>query len=188
MKRTAWAWVLLVLPAAGFGQGLDYTYVEGRFISSEINVGPFDADGDSIAVIGSLSVGRRYHLFASYKDYGVDFNNDATTFAVGGGIHHALSSEWDLIGEVSYVNAHFDNPGRGDDDGIGLTGGVRGRFTPKVEFDAGLDYVDLNRSNTSLFARGRYYLNSRLAVGGGITLDDGDSALMISIRGVFGGL
>jgi hypothetical protein len=186
MKNILWACALLIVPVASFAQGFDYTYAEGRIVASELNVGPFDANRDGIGAFGSLRVTKRINAFASYEDRAFDVHSDARTLSVGAGVHTALNPDWDLIGRARFASADF--PGaRRDDSGIGLTGGVRGRLAPKVEFDAGLDYVDLAGGNTSVYAAGRYALGARLDVGGGVKLDNGHAVLSVSVRGNFGG-
>lgn len=184
MKSVLWTCILLAVPAAGFAQGFDYSYLEGRVVASELNVGPFDANRDGIGAFGSLRATKRINVFASYEDRAFDVDSDARTLAVGAGAHTRLNSRWDLIGRARFVSADF--PGaRRDDRGIGLTGGVRGRLTPKVELDASLDYADVAGANTSLYAAGRFALSARLSVGGGIRLDNGHAVLSATIRGNF---
>ena len=65
-------------------------------------------------------------------------------------------------------------------------GGVRGRVRPDVEVDAGINYSDVGASDTSLFINGRYFISNTLTVGGGPTLDDGDTALNLTFRSLFG--
>jgi opacity protein-like surface antigen len=187
MNNRAWIAGVLLFPISVFADGFDYTYVEGSLLSSEINVGPLDADGDGIGIFGSYAIHEDYHIFAGYEDQSFDFGIDASTFAIGGGINYVLDEDWDLIGRLSYVNVDLGSfAGSRDDDGFALMGGVRGRLTSKVELDAGINYVDVRNSDTSLFVSGRYFLNSGLAVGGGLGLNDGDATLNITIRALFG--
>jgi len=187
MNTRTWIAGLLLLPLSVLADGFDYTYVEAGFLSSEINAGPFDADGDGIGILGSYAIHEEFHLFAGYEDQSFDFGIDSSTLFLGGGINYVLDDDWDLIGRLSYVSADVDTPvGSADDDGYALMGGVRGRLTSNVELDAGLNYFDVGDSDTSLFVNGRYYLNDGLAVGGGLGLNDGDMTLSITVRAQFG--
>ena len=178
---------LLFLPVAALADGFDYTYVEGGFVSSEINTGPFNANGEGLALVGSLALNDDFHLFGGYSDRGFDFGIDSSTLSFGVGANYGIDDDWDLIGRISYVTTEVSTPlGSADENGLGLTGGVRGRLARRVELDAGLNYVDVGDSDTSLFVNGRYYLNNHLAVGGGMGFDDGDTTLSVTVRAQFG--
>lgn len=182
--------IATVLPCAALAQQpFSYTYVEGSVISSELNdIGPLDAGGDGIGVRGSVSVLPRYHLFAAYTDEGFDFDLDRTTLEIGAGYAYPLQQNFDLVGRLSYIESDIDRPGPDlEDDGFGLEGGIRGRFTPRAEFDAGIRYVDVRGSDTSLFFKGRFFLRPNLAVGGGLTKNDGNLSLTADIRFLFAG-
>lgn len=182
--------LLLTLPAAAAAQPSDfgYTYVQGSILSSELNdVGPLDADGDGIALGGSFAVTPRVHVVGSYRDEGFDFDLDRTTLELGAGYNYVLQEGFDLVGRLTYIETDIDRPGRDlSGDGFGIEGGVRGRITPRAEFDAGIRYTDVRTSDTALFFDGRYLLQSNLAVGGGLTSDDGDLMLRADIRVEFG--
>ncbi len=185
--RTAIA-VLSFFPIAGLADGFEYTFVEGGFVSSEIDVGGTDVDGDGISLAGSYAFNEQIHFIAAYADQSYDLGIDTTTITLGAGINHVLDDDWDFIGQLTYVSFDMDTAGgSADDDGIGLMGGVRGRVRPNIEVDAGLNYIDVGGSDTSLFVSGRYYIRDTFSVGGGLTLDDGDTTLNLTVRALFGG-
>ena len=180
--------VLSLFPIAGLTDGFDYTFVEGGFVSSEINVAGADANGDGLQLAGSYAFNDQIHFIAKYVDQSFDFGIDSTTISLGAGISQGLNKDWDFIGQLSYVSLDMDTGfGNGDDGGLGLMGGVRGRIRPDVEVDAGINYTDVGASDTSLFVSGRYFISDTLTVGGGLTLDDGDTALNLTVRSLFGG-
>lgn len=183
MKRFA-ALVLLSLPAAAAAQDFSYSYVQGSVISSELNdFGPLDGDGDGIGIRGSVAVLPRFHIFGSFQDEGFDFDIDATTLQIGAGYNYSLHEDFDLVGRLSYIEQDIDLPGPDlRDEGFEIEGGIRGRFTQRAEFDAGIRYIDVRGSDTSLFFDGRYFLQPNLAVGGGLTSNDGDLTLRADIR------
>lgn len=191
MRRIA-VLVLVSLPAVAAGQAdpdFSYTYVQGSVLSSELNdVGPLDADGDGIGVSGSFAVTPRYHVFGAYQDEGFDFDLDRTILQIGAGYAYPLDADFELVGRLSYVEADIDTPGPDfSADGFEIEGGIRGRFTARAEFDAGIRYIDLDDSDTALFFDGRFFLQPNLAVGGGLTSDDGDLTLRADIRFLFSG-
>lgn len=185
MKRIA-TFALLALPAAAAAQqpSFGYTYVQGSILSSELNdVGPFDADGDGIELAGSFAVTPRVHVVGSYRDEGFDFDIDRSRLELGAGYNYRLQEGFDLVGQLTYIDTDIDGAGPGvGADGFGIEGAVRGRFTPRTEFDAGIRYEDVRGSNSALFFDGRYFLQPNLAVGGGVTADDGDLTLRADIR------
>jgi hypothetical protein len=184
MKRIA-AMLLLGAPAVALSQQpVSYTYVEGTLISSELNdVGPLDASGDGIGIAGSFALGESFHVFGSFADEGFDFDLDRTTLQIGAGYAYALQEGFDLVGRLSYIESDIEQPGPNiNDNGFGIEGAIRGHFTDRSEFDAGIRYIDVRRSDTSLFFNGRYYLRPSLALGGGLTSNDGDLVLTAAIR------
>lgn len=177
--------VMLALPALAVGQqDFSYTYVQGSILSSELNdVGPLDADGDGIGIEGSFAATPRIHVVGSYRDVGFDFDLDQTTLELGAGYNYTLQPNFDLVGTLTYLEVDLEAPGPDfDDDGFRIEGSLRGRFTQRAEFDAGIRYTDVRRSDTALFFDGRYFLQPNLAVGGGVTSDDGDLTLRADIR------
>ena len=180
--------VLSLFPIAGLTDGFEYTFVEGGFVSSEIDVGGTDIDGDGIEIAGSYAFNDQVHFIAGYVDQGYDFGIDITTISLGAGINHVLDEDWDFVGQLSYVSQDADTGGgNADDSGLGLMGGVRGRIRSDIEVDAGLNYIDVGGSDTELFVSGRYYIRETFSIGGGLTLDDGDTTLNITVRALFGG-
>ena len=185
--RTAIA-VLSLFPIAGLTDGFEYTFVEGGFVSSEIDVAGTDIDGDGIEIAGSYAFNEQVHFIAGYVDQGYDFGIDITTISLGAGINHVLDEDWDFVGQLSYVSQDADAGGdNGDDSGLGLMGGVRGRIRSDIEVDAGVNYIDVGGSDTELFVSGRYYIRETFSIGGGLTLDDGDTTLNTTVRALFGG-
>ncbi len=180
--------VLSLFPIAGLADGFEYTFVEGGFVSSEIDVGGSDVGGDGIEIAGSYAFNEQIHFIAEYVDQSFDFGIDTTTISLGAGINRVLNEDWDFVGQLAYVSFDMDTAGgSADDGGLGLMGGVRGRVRPNIEVDAGINYTDVGASDTSLFVSGRYFISDTFSVGGGVTLDDGDTALNLTVRSLFGG-
>ncbi len=180
--------VLSLFPIAGLTDGFEYTFVEGGFVSSEIDVRGTDVDGDGIEIAGSYAFNDQVHFIAGYVDQSFDSGIDTTTISFGAGINHVLNEDWDFVGQLSYVSQDVDiGVGNADDSGLGLMGGVRGRVRSDIEVDAGVNYIDVGGSDTELFVSGRYYIRDTFSIGGGWTLDDGDTALNITVRALFGG-
>lgn len=188
MNTRTWIAGLLLVPVGAYAGGFNYSYVDVGYIDTEADAGPIDIDGDGVGVLASFSVADEFHVFAGYEDLGFDFDIDTTTIVLGGGMNYVINDDWDFVGRVSYVSVDVDTPvGSGDDDGYALEGGVRGRLSSEFEIEAGLEYVDVSSSDTSVFVKGRYYFGSGMAVGAGLDLNDGDTTLTILVRFPIGG-
>ena len=85
--------MLSLFPIAGLTDGFDYTFVEGGFVSSEINVGGTDADGDGLQFAGSYAFNDQIHFIAKYVDQSYDFGIDTTTISFGAGISQVLNRD-----------------------------------------------------------------------------------------------
>lgn len=179
-----------LMPIAALAQEgrLDYTYVEAAYVDTERDAGPFDVDGDGLALKGSLSITDTVFVFADYNSYDYDFGLDATGYELGAGMRWGLKPELDLTADVAYVHAEVDLPGGGDfdDDGLGLGVGLRSRVHDQIEVQGGIRYVDLDDSDTFLTLGGRYYFTETVAVGLGLELNDDDTSWRLSIRAEFG--
>lgn len=188
MNARTWLAGLMLVHMSAFADGFNYSYVEAGYIDTEMDAGPVDIDGDGIEILASYSVAEEFHVFGGYEDLGFDANVDMTTITLGGGMNYVINEDWDVVGRVAYVSADIDTPaGSLDEDGYFLQGGVRGRLSSNLELEAGLEYLDLNSSDTSVFVSARYYLDNGLGLGAGLDLNDGDSKLTLAVRFPLGG-
>jgi opacity protein-like surface antigen len=171
---------------------LSYSFVEVGYVDSEID--DADVDGNGIGLRASWALTEQFHVFAEYVDLGFDFDIDANTFEIGGGMRWPMGTNLDLYGTVSYVQAEVEVSGPGfgrfsvDDDGFGVGIGLRTLLTDKVELGGKIDYVDLSDSgnDTTFGVAGRYYLTSQLAVGLDINFDDDGTTWIVGGRFDFG--
>jgi opacity protein-like surface antigen len=188
MKSNTLLVIGALLPLAGPAQeSLDYTFVEASYVNADRDMGPFDVDGDGLALKGSLSITDTVFVFAGYSTYDYNRNVDADSYDLGAGMRWGLKPELDLIADVSWVRAEIDTPfGSADDDGLGLGLGLRSRVHRNVEVQGGIRYVDFDNSNTFLTLAGRYYLTDTIAVGFGLDLDDDNTGWNIGLRAEFG--
>ena len=178
---------LLLLPVAAAADGFDYSYVEAGFISTELDTGPVDVDGDGFGIKGSYALDERYHVVAGYATESFDFDVDSSVLNIGAGLHIGLNQRVDFVGELSYVSAEVDTPfGDADEDGFGVDATLRAQVGRNIEVEGGLSYVNLNNSDTAVHLDGRYYFTPGFAFGGGFTIDDDDTSWRIGVRAEFG--
>lgn len=177
---------LSCLPMMAAAEDFDYTYLEVGYVSTEIDLGPLDVDGDGLGVRGSYGFGNDLYAFVGLADQEFDFDVDGTQLSFGMGWHHGLNEMADLLAEVSYVSVDLESPfSAADEDGFGLGLGLRGRVWENIELEAGIDYVDLDDSDTSLSFDGRYYFNETVAVGGGLSFSDDATGWTLGVRAEF---
>jgi hypothetical protein len=166
-------------------QALNYTYLEGGYVSSSFDNPGDDVDGDGVAVDGSLAVTDRLFLLGEYSNQDLDSNLDLDKLELGLGGHMPLADGLDVVGTVSYVYTNVDfGPGDADDDAIGLGVGLRGRLTDRFEMQGGVKYADIELlSDDILFSvDGRYYFTPQLALGAGAEAGDDMSVWNVGVR------
>ena len=178
----------LLMATSAVARDLSYNFVRLDFINTEIDTGPADVDGDGFELLGSVAVGERFHLFGGYQDIGFDFDIDGTQIELGGGYRHGFSRKTDFVATLSYVDLELDSPaGSADEDGLGLSAGVRHLFTDDFEVSSRVNYVDLADSDTSLEFRGEYFLFEHWVVGAGLEFGGDVTTWLIGGRFNFAG-
>lgn len=171
----------LALPVASHAE-FNYSFVELKYMESEIEIGRFDLDGEGFALRGSLEVHPSFFVFAEFADMEYDFGVDGETWTIGGGGHWPLNTNWDLVGKLSLQSQEVGND---DEDALVVAGGVRGAVTPQLEVDALLEYADYDiepLDGLFLTGEGRYNFTPQLAAGLFLRLGDDFTGFGISGR------
>lgn len=166
---------------------LNYSYVGYGYVDLDFDQG--EGDGHWIDV--SLAMTGSVHFFGSYQNGEIDPGNlDYTSHLAGVGINLPILGETDFMARAGYVYAEIKGRGyysrieRLSDTGLTLYGGLRRRFPPSFEFDAGVDYTDLGDfgDDTSFCADARWYFFDRLALAAGVEVGDDVNAWTIGLR------
>jgi len=164
----------LCAPAV-FAASPNFNYVEGGYTKLDFDNVNFEPDGFKVS--GSASVSNNLFLNGSYTDAsdGVDYNH----LSLGLGYRVAAASNTDVYGIVSYEEMELGNF---DNNGYGLTAGVRSFITPNIELDGGLSYIDIDKNDETYLNLGAsYYITHVAAVNVAYrTSDDSD---MITLSG-----
>ena len=177
---------LAALPLMAQAENFDYTNIEVGYVSTEIDVGLVDVDGDGLGIRGAYEFAPEWYVFGGLADLEFDFDVDGTEYEFGVGWHNSLSAKTDLIAEVSYVSVELDSGfASAEEDGFGLGVGVRAHAWENVQLEAGVAYVDLDDSETSLGLAGRYYVTEAVAVGLGLSFSDDADSLTFGVRAEF---
>jgi opacity protein-like surface antigen len=178
---------LLCLPAAGFAQ-FSYTSAEFNYVDVEVDVGPFNVDGDGFSLGGTYTVAETFFIGGSYEDYDLDFGVDGEVLRIGGGYFHPLDEDLDFVATLHFLDVEVSAGNQSaDDDGIALAGGIRAQLTEEIQVDALLEYVDMDAgdSDTGIDLRGRYYLSPEFAIQVRATFGTDFETLSIGVRGEF---
>ncbi len=185
MLRQIAAVSALAFAAPALADGPSYNYIEGGYQRVEFDddfSGDFDGDGFGIG--GSFALNDQWHLFADYSTADLDFDVDLDQLRLGGGFHTGLTNNVDFVAEFSYVR--FDASAGGfsvDDDGFGLSLGMRGMAADRLELAGWVDYIDLDDSgdDTSLRGEAWYKFTENFALG--FTASAGDDVTTYGIGG-----
>ena len=89
-----------LLPLSAIAQDFDYTFIEAEYLNSELDVGPFNVDGDGLGLRGSALITDNVFLRGEYASYDYNRGVDATTYALGAGMRWGLQRELDLVGDL----------------------------------------------------------------------------------------
>lgn len=183
MFRTSIAVLLLAVGTTASAEGFDYDYFDfgwGKIDFDDINV-----DGDGFTLGGSVVVADNLHIFGSYADADFDFGEGTTSYNVGLGYNTPASDKVDFVARVSY---EYVEVGPFDENGYGLSIGLRFAASTDLEFNAGLAYVDLGNGadDTAVGAGFLYDLSDSFAFGLNGSWSDDASSYGIHGRWYFG--
>ncbi|MBT8089889.1 MAG: porin family protein [Gammaproteobacteria bacterium] len=188
MLRSSLVLLLLAFAASASAKEFDYNYFSlsyGNIEFDDINV-----DGDGFGLAGSYAINEDFHVFAGYQAAGLDFGIDVSSLGAGLGYHTTLTPVVDLVASVSYQYIDFDAPGPGDadDNGLGLTVGLRFAASEEIELNAGISYVDFSDSgnDTGFGVGGLYSFTDAFALGLGAEWSDDATSYTLEGRFYFG--
>ena len=182
--------ILLLAAASPAMADISYNYVDVGVQRIELDAGVFEVDGDGFGVAGSFEIAEDWFLQAAYGTLDFDFGVDLDQTVLGIGYKRPLSSTRDVFATVSYVRAEASASGFSsvDDDGFGISVGIRAMLTDEFEFNGALGYVDLDDGgdNTSVSAGLLYSFTDTFALGVGVDFDEDVTSYGILGRIYFG--
>ena len=188
MFRKVLGFTLLVFAAPALAGDLSYNYLQLGY--QRVDVDDINVDGDGFGLGGSFEVGENWFIQAGYATAELDFGVDLDQLGVGVGYHVDMSENADFFATLSYVSVEASVPGFGsaDDDGFGVSIGVRGMVSEQVELTGSLGYVDLSDSgdSTSLNAAAFYNFTDAFALGLVLGTDDDVTSYGLAGRFYFG--
>jgi hypothetical protein len=153
LKLTAWlAAPCLLLGASGaFAAGPTpaYTYGELGYISTDL--GDSKIDGDGFGIGGSWAIDQNVHMVFRYQGLDLSQRADGSVWNLGAGVNFPIRPGLDAVGRISYVHGSAEVPGSPEHNqgGYAFEGLVRVMINPQLEINGGIEYVNLDASDTS---------------------------------------
>lgn len=184
--RYALAGLGLVLASTlAWAEEPSYSYIQASYVDIDIDTDFGDADGDGVVAGASIPINDQWHVFAGYGSSDFDGGIDIDEFSIGGGWHTGISDRTDFVATVAYVSVDASAGGPSfDDDGIGLSVGLRSMVRDNLEVYGAISYVDLDAAGdgTSIGAGLWYTVSGNFAVGLGVDVDDDVTGIGAGIR------
>ena len=125
-------------------------------------------------------------------DFGVEglsFGVDLDSTNIGIGYNHSLGENTDFVAGLSYIKSELEFEGlSADQDGYGVSIGLRTKLSETIELAGGIEYGDLDEggSSTAFTASILFDLTDNVAVGVGGSRDDDVTMYQASFRFYFG--
>ncbi len=175
----------LAVPVAATAEVV-FNYLEAGYVNTEIDTGFGDEDGDGFSLAGSFDINNDFFLFGDYASADIAFV-DFSLLKLGGGFRTSAGGPAQLVATAAFARAEADAGPFGDasDNGFALAFGARGEFSPVVEWDLFLNYIDLDDSETSVKGAARYKFSPTIAVGASLESGDDTTTFGVQVRWLY---
>ncbi|HEX2083392.1 MAG TPA: diffusible signal factor-reguated Ax21 family protein [Xanthomonadaceae bacterium] len=206
MKRSLLALTLLAaLPFAAAAQdssGLNYNYVEGGYVATNLDNDNGDIDADGFGGNASVALSDNFHLFGGFNTQDTDTfdlfetqdetNTDINQWRIGLGYNLPIAASTDLVARAAYekfeiddvtINGQTYEVGEGD-DGYSAEVGVRTAFTDNFEGHAFAGYEDFGNDADDFYGRvgALVKFNPSWGISGDVKFADGDTQWFVGPR------
>ena len=184
------ALVFFISPA--LADGPSYNFIDIGYQEAELDgdLAGFSVDGDGYGIRGSFEVGENWFVAVGYSSLGFDFGVDLDQIAVGGGYYFGMSERTDFFASLSYLSAEVSAGGFGsvDEDGYGVSVGIRSMLTDNFELNGSIGYSDLGdgADGTAFNAGALYSFTPTFAIGFDIGIDEDVTLYGLGGRFYFG--
>jgi hypothetical protein len=178
---------LMVVPLApalaqGFGP-LRYDFVSTHLVVTEL-------DELGIELAGQTAVTERIVVAGTYQSWDPSERVERDTLKIGVGYIFGVRPNVDFVASVHYADNEIDSPGRPrfDEEGIILSGLVRGWLTQRIELSGEilLDNSIGSSTETVLELGAQFMREANVSYGGRLRLDEEDTAIFVGARFYFG--
>ncbi|MCH9694817.1 MAG: hypothetical protein K0U72_09940 [Gammaproteobacteria bacterium] len=191
MKRLIITAALFAFATPVLAQTPSYNFVQLGYQELDLDDGGLgiDVDGDGFAGSGSFEVAENWHVLASFSNADFGSGVDLNQFSIGGGYHTDISQTTSFFTNLVWINAEIDtNFGNVDEDGFGLSVGVRNNLNNNVELEGAVSYADLGDGADGISVGGAawYRFNNEFSIGLNAAFDDDVVGYGIAGRFYFG--
>ncbi|MGH8033228.1 MAG: diffusible signal factor-reguated Ax21 family protein [Luteimonas sp.] len=186
--------------AASAAEGLNYNYVEGGYVATNLDNDNGDIDADGVGVNASFAISPNFHLFGGFSAQESDefrllgsrVETDVNQWRAGVGYNLEIAGNTDLVARVAYEKYEVDDItvlGRrfninDDDDGYSAEVGVRSAFTDKFEGYAFAGYEDFGNDADDFYGRvgAQVKFNPSWGISGEVKIADGGTEWFVGPR------
>lgn len=175
-----------------FADSPKWNLVELDYINADIDEAPYDPSG--FGIMGTKLISGNVFVTGSYSSLNDDLfgaDVDLNTLNLGVGSKHSITESTDWYGVLSYVDLEAEasfagNNSSNDEDGFGISTGVRSMLTEQFELAGEISYVDIGDDNeTTVSVKGYYYVTEQVALSMGYNLSSDANTYEIGARYAF---
>ena len=191
MKRTILASIFGALSLNAFAASPSYDFVKAGYVQADIeDAGDFEPTGFQIQ--GFKSLNENVYLTGRYGQLGEDVSGvdiDLDYASAGVGYRYGLTQNTDFFGEVTYeyvnIDVELDSISGEDDNGYGITAGVRSMLSEQFELRGAIRYIDIEDDETAFEIGADYFFTPQLSFGATYVIADDVDLLGVSARYTF---
>ena len=191
MKRTILASIFGALSLNAFAASPSYDFVKAGYVQADIeDAGDFEPTGFQIQ--GFKSLNENVYLTGRYGQLsedvsGVDIDLDYASAGVG--YRYGLTQNTDFFGEVTYeyvnLDIELDSISGEDDNGYGITAGIRSMLSEQFELRGAIRYIDIEDDETAFEIGADYFFTPQFSFGATYVIADDVDLLGVSARYTF---
>ena len=191
MKRTILASIFGALSLNAFAASPSYDFVKAGYVQADIeDAGDFEPSGFQIQ--GFKSLNENVYLTGRYGQLGEDVSGvdiDLDYASAGVGYRYGLTQNTDFFGEVTYeyvnLDIELDSISGEDDNGYGITAGIRSMLSEQFELRGAIRYIDIEDDETAFEIGADYFFTPQLSFGATYVIADDVDLLGVSARYTF---
>ena len=191
MKRTILASIFGALSLNTFAASPSYDFVKAGYVQADIeDAGDFEPTGFQIQ--GFKSLNENVYLTGRYGQLGEDVSGvdiDLDYASAGVGYRYGLTQNTDFFGEVTYeyvnIDVELDSISGEDDNGYGITAGIRSMLSEQFELRGAIRYIDIEDDETAFEIGADYFFTPQFSFGATYVIADDVDLLGVSARYTF---
>ncbi len=175
--------ILSVISFGAMAETPSFNYVDIGYVS-DLNS---DQDFDGYDLKGNLELNDNFYVNAGFRSidldiFGADVNGDIKMLGLG--YKKEISSASTFYSELNAVKikAGVNGFGSGSENGYQVGFGVRSNLSSNFEVRAGVNYIDVDGSDTYMILNGVYSLSDSVALYFDLESDFDDSTYSTGVR------